>query len=156
MGEQNLKQKAQCSCNEPTCEAYGTVIRNSKGVVKHMDNCICESCRNSNNRKKGTKAQVKIARSMGEQYVSNMHPGNEQNYRGLVRCEIKETDKRHPVATFYDNTKTQSDKDVSIGDSRPYEAVIKVGDRTFYIHEGNERSEIVYRLSMVYGFVRVA
>ena len=93
--------------------------------------CKCRSCMGSRNRRKGQVKQRQARKQLEKAFgkpagPSVMATAHEEFWRLPVRPEIKAGPIGNPVATFYRNTKAQSDLQKAIGDSRPFVAVAMI------------------------------
>lgn len=107
--------KADCPCG---CEAFG-VISKRTGHVRRV--CPCKKCQGGRNRTAGLKKQRQAKKQLGVPKARfHGRDGNEENWRGAFRIEVKSGKKVGAIATHYLNAETQSENNRAEGDARPF------------------------------------
>ena len=81
----------------------------------------CRSCLGRRNRRKGRTKQRAAQKGLGIPMtrVSSAN-GQEENWRGFVRSEVKSGAQARPLATRFLSAEAQSDAATPIGDARPF------------------------------------
>lgn len=85
----------------------------------------CMARRGARNKAKGRRKQAAVAKNVGQisgtpvgKYASQT--GNEENWRGPLRVEVKAGAQVKPIATKYRSAREQSDAAHATGDPRPF------------------------------------
>jgi hypothetical protein len=79
--------------------------------------------------------------------------GNEENWLGTVRVEVKSGGIAKPAWTVYLRSEVQSEQNRPVGDNRPFVAVFDAGsDRLISIRESKLR-EVVAALAEMWGWM---
>jgi hypothetical protein len=104
--------KPECPCG---CGKFGNLTK-----AGHSHGCKCRSCVGRRSRTQGLKKQRHAKKLLG--VPSNRfhgQDGNEENWRGLFRIEVK-SGKQVGHAKWFFRAEAQSDANRAIGDSRPF------------------------------------
>jgi len=105
------------------CGLFGTPLRNG-----HVRGCKgppgqpCRSCLGRQNRAKGKVKQREARKVLGIAGPS-LGADHEENWRGLVRAEVKAGAQVRPMQTAFERMRTQSEASRPYGDHRPFVAV---------------------------------
>ncbi len=132
-----------CPCG---CGATGQPLRNG-----HPRGCLiasCGSCRNRRNRKVGQDRQRKVRKALGIPKAKQSGTlGNEENWRGWGRVEVKAGAQTRPAATRFLKDEAQSYASKAEGDARPFLNVLMpdgwVGDGIVQLRLSTWRTWIV-------------
>lgn len=109
-----------CPCADENCGKFGVLQRRTG----HVRGCACRPCLGGRNRRKGMNAQRAARKRMGiptTKFVGAM--GNEENWRGYFRVEVKSGKTQNPVLNSYLKVKSQSDQHKADGDARPFAGI---------------------------------
>lgn len=84
----------------------------------------CRSCLGRRNRRSGLKKQRDARKTLGipSAKFAGLN-GNEENWRGPVRVEVKSGAQAKPVWTRYALSEDQAESNKAVGDARPFLAV---------------------------------
>lgn len=108
--------RTQCPCG---CAVFSVLKKNG-----HVRGCPCAKCRGGRNRQAGLKKQ-RIARRRAGVPDAKFHGqlGNEENWNGEWRVEVKSGKQANPVATRFLLSETQASLAKAFGDPRPFMAI---------------------------------
>lgn len=116
-----LKPMFTCICG---CGAEGTKVRKNGHLVR-CDPSGCVSCRNGRNRRTGQAKQRQARKAL--RVPASKHAGrlgNEENWLGELRVEVKSGAQCKPAATRFLKDEGQSDASRPVGDVRPFVNVL--------------------------------
>ena len=110
-------QGNQDKCNAPGCPLFGTLGRPDRRGVRRIRGCSDPAARGRRNRTKGDSKARRARKKLGLGGYLTRH---EENWGGLVLCEIKAGAQVGPIATRFYAAKAQSDAAKALGDIRPF------------------------------------
>jgi hypothetical protein len=148
----NLKETIQCPCGiEPA--HYGTSLKRN-GHTRNCPRAQCKSCMGKHSRRAGADAQRRARKGLGIPDTKHAgRQGNEENWLGTVRVEVKSGGIAKPAWTVYLRSEVQSEQNRPVGDNRPFVAVFDAGsDRLISIRESKLR-EVVAALAEMWGWM---
>ncbi len=146
--EPRFKEITDCPCG---CGLSGAlVLRKFKDGTRHVRGCKCKQCRGRRNRSSGLAAQRKAAKALMVPQVGWSRPGDEENWAGSVRAEVKSGAQVKPLHTAWAKAAAQSEAARPIGDTRPFVMVARVsptGKDGLVILQESQLREVVYTLA---------
>lgn len=109
----------QEKCSRTDCPMYGTLMKPNRDGKRRIRGCEDPAARGRRNRRSGQKRQAKAARAIGVPKTA-IAPGDEENFQGAVRVEVKSGAQVGPIITRYRLAEAQSEASRPIGDTRPF------------------------------------
>lgn len=120
-------EKGDCGCG---CGRFGLLKKPNRAGCRCVRLCRCKSCLGTNSRRKGQTQQRKVQVAL-EIPGTSLGANHEENWRGLVRVEVKAGGQVAPAWNQYLRMEDQAELARAIGDTRPFIAVVApdgVGD----------------------------
>jgi len=110
-----LKPKGECGCG---CGKFGTLKKPNRAGIRCVSReCVCNSCRGKNNRRKGDRKAATARKQLGAMGANSRH---EEHWGGGLRIEAKAGAQVGPILTRYLAARNQSEASRAIGDNRPF------------------------------------